>query len=367
MVFRIVTESLRRRAKSRLAALLAVALGAGAASGLVMILLGVGDRMAAEMRKDGANLEITAGDAGFQESELPALRKSFWAPQIVRVIPELRLSASGYTIVGREPDRVWRIEGSPGVLAGVSLGIAPGARVDVGRPLIVTGTVATGGDEDEQLIVPLRVAQELAGTPGRVSRVLVSAVVVPETDEFRRFLKQPVSFPSKEQERMQCTNFPTNVARTFGAALNADARVIHKVAETEGAVLRRIEGVVWVLALGAILAACLSVLAAMTASVGERRKEIGLLKALGATDGAVASLFLVEALLIAVLGSVAGYAIGLAAAKSMSAALFGNPVPGSAGVYLATLFASLAIVALGIAWPLRRVVALRPHIVLHEA
>ncbi len=45
MFFRLVFESLRRRAKSRVAALASVALGAGAASGLVMILLGVGDRI----------------------------------------------------------------------------------------------------------------------------------------------------------------------------------------------------------------------------------------------------------------------------------------------------------------------------------
>lgn len=366
MYLRLVTESIRRRAKTRLAVLAAVALGAGAASGLVMVLLGVGDRMAAEMRRFGANFEIVSRKEPLHERDLPALRQTFWSRQIVRVIPELRLERSGYVIVGREPDAAWRIEGSPGVLAGLSLGLAAGARIDAGRPLVVTGTVATGGEEDDQVIVPLALAQELAGKPGELSRVLVSAVVCPETDEFRRFLNQPKTFTSAQQERMQCTNFPTNVARDFGAALDAEARVIRHVAETEGAVLRKIETVVWVLALGAVLAACLSVFAAMTASVVERRKEIGLLKALGASNGSVASLFLGEAVLIGILGSALGYAIGLASAKSMSASLFGNPVSGSLGVYLVTLAAAVVIVALGVAWPLRRVVRLDPNVVLHE-
>ncbi|HXX95351.1 MAG TPA: ABC transporter permease, partial [Planctomycetota bacterium] len=249
----------------------------------------------------------------------------------------------------------------------VSLGIPPGSTVDLGRPVTVTGTVASGGEEDEELIVGLGLAQELSGTPGRVSRVLVSAVVRPETDEFRRFLKHPRAFTPAEQERMQCTNFPTNVARVYGAALGAEARVIHKVAETEGAVLRRIETVVWALAAGAVLAGCLSVLASMTTVVVDRRKEIGLLKALGATDGQVAMLFLAEALLVGLAGSLAGYAIGLGAAKSISRALFDDPVAGSLGVYLATLGTSLAIVGLGVAGPLRRVVSIRPQVVLHEA
>jgi putative ABC transport system permease protein len=367
MYLRIIGESLRRRAKSKLAMFAAVALGAGAASGLVMILLGVGDRMAAELRRNGANFELLPRGEPLNESDLPVLReKTFWKNQIVRVIPELRVEASGFIVVGRDPDPAWRIEGVPGVLAGISLGIAPGTVLDVGRTLAVTGTVATGGEEDEQIVVPLRVAQEIAGKPGSLSRILVSAVTKPETDEFREFLAKAKTFTPAEIERMTCTNYPSNVARDFGAVLNAEARVVRRVAETEGAILRKIETVVWVLALAAILASCLSVLAATTSAVMERRKEIGLLKALGATNSAVAALFIGEAALVGILGSLLGYAIGLASAKSMSQALFGNPVAGSLGVYLVTLAAAVAIVALGVAWPLRRASRLAPNVVLHE-
>lgn len=366
MLLRLVLESIRRRAKARLAALAAVALGAGAASGLVMILLGVGDRMAAELRQMGANIEIVSRTRALHEKDLPALRQTFWRNQIVRVIPELRVERSGFVIVGREPDSAWRVDGTPGVLAGLSLGLAPGTTVDAGRPLVVTGTVASGGEEDSQIIVPLKTAQEIAATPGALSRILVSAITKPETEAFAAFRRGARMYTQKEIENFNCVNYPTIVARDFGAALDAEARVIRPVAETEGAVLRKLETVVWVLALAAVLAACLSVLAAMTASVVERRKEVGLLKALGATNGSVASLFLGEAALLGLVGSALGYGIGLAAAKAMSATLFGNPVEGSAGVYLVTLGAAVVIVALGVAWPLRRVVRLDPNVVLHE-
>jgi putative ABC transport system permease protein len=367
MVFRIVAESFRRRPLSRLAVLGAVALGAGAASGLVMVLLGVGDRMSAELRKTGANIEILPPAGGdLAEKDIALLRETFWKKAIVRLIPELRVEKSGYTVVGREPDGAWRVEGAPGVLAGVSLGLAPGQVVDVGRPLTVTGTVSTGGPEDEELIVPLRTAQEISGRPGRISRLLVSAVVRPETEEFHAFLKGSKPFTAAQKESMLCTNFPTNVAKAFGSALDADARVIREVADTEGAILGRIEGLVWMLAGAAVLSACLSVLAALTASVVDRRKEIGLLKALGATNGSVALLFGGEALLTGILGSLFGYAVGLGAANAISLSLFGSPVAGSFGVYLATLVAAVVIVALGVAWPLRRVVGLEPHRVLHE-
>ncbi|MBV8878569.1 MAG: ABC transporter permease, partial [Planctomycetaceae bacterium] len=173
-------------------------------------------------------------------------------------------------------------------------------------------------------------------------------------------------FSDAQIEKMMCTPFPTNVAREYGNALDAEARVLRPVADREGSLLRRIDGVVGILAAAAVLAACLSVLATMTASVVDRRKEIGLMKALGATNGAVAALFVGEALLLAVPGSLIGYLIGLGAAKSMSAALFGSSVSGSAVVYLVTLATALLITALGVAWPLRRAVALQPQTVLHE-
>ena len=368
MLFRLILESIRRRVKSRVAAMASIAFGAGAASGLVMLLLGVGDRVAEELRRFDANIEIVPKDGELEESTLKSLRldSNRWKNQQRFIVPELRVEQAGYTIVGREPDPNWKIEGKPGVLAGVSLGIAPGATIDVGRPLVVTGVVSSGGDEDSGIVVPLRLAQEIAGKPGKISRVLISAVVTPDTEEFRRFQKDDKKFKDADRERMMCVPFAVNVAREYGAALEAEARVIRRVAESDGALLRKIDRVVGILALAAIAAACLSVLAAMMASVVDRRKEVGLLKALGATNGAVAALFLGEALLLALPGSLLGYVIGLVSAKSMSLALFGTAVPGSGVVYLVTLATALGIVALGVAWPLRRVVALEPHLILHE-
>jgi putative ABC transport system permease protein len=366
MFTRIILESVRRHPKSRAATLLSIALGAGAASGLVLILIGVGDRITEELRRHDANIEIRPSQGELHESDIARIQDGFWKKQVLFTLPELRLERSGYVLVGRDPDPRWTVDGKPGVLAGVSLGIPAGTIIDVGRPLTVTGVVSTGREEDTQIIVPLRTAQEIAGAPGKVSRFLVSAITTPETDEFRRFSRQEKKFSEKQIEAMKCTPFPTNVARDFGAAMDADARVIRAVAEGEGAILHKIDGVVGILAAAAILAACLSVLATMTAAVGDRRKEIGLLKALGATNGAVAGLFIGEALLLAIPGSLLGYLIGLFAAKSMSAALFGSAVPGSAVVVLVTLATSLTITALGVAWPLRRAVALDPHRVLHE-
>src|SRR5689334_14479025 len=124
VVVRIIVESIRRRAKSRLAALLSIALGAGAASGLVMLLLGVGDRVAEELRRNDANIEIVAASGDLDEKALPALKldTNRWRNQLRFLIPELRFEKAGYAVTGRELDPRWKLEGRPGVVAGISLG-----------------------------------------------------------------------------------------------------------------------------------------------------------------------------------------------------------------------------------------------------
>ncbi|HXG63099.1 MAG TPA: ABC transporter permease [Planctomycetota bacterium] len=369
MVARIVAESLRRRPRAKLAVVASVALGAGAAGGLVMLFLHVGDLLGEELRRFDANIEIFDPSGEIELSRLEALRgeECRWRHQIRRVTPELRAEVDGIVLLGRDPDPSWRIEGRPGVLAGVSLGWGPGDRVVVGgRTLEVTGTVATGGPEDAAVVVPLPRAQEILGRPGKATRVLVSALVTPDTERFRLFESRAKAFSDREVERFLCTPFAVNVARDFAAAVDAQARVIRRVAEAEGALLEKVDAALWALAASAVAAAALSVLAAMTAAVWERRHEVGLLKALGATNGTVAGIFLAEALVLALAGSALGWLVAAGASQAMSRALFGSAPPASGALYLVTLAASLLIVGLGTAWPLRRLLSLEPVRVLHE-
>ena len=72
------------------------------------------------------------------------------------------------------------------------------------------------------------------------------------------------------------------------------------------------------------LTVAISVLATLSASVLERRRDFALMKALGGTQRQMLSLFLLEALAVAAAGVAAGYILGSAAAYLISRVNFGT-------------------------------------------
>jgi len=265
-------------------------------------------------------------------------------------------------------------DGQPDILAGraiaASLGLAPGATatIDVGgrdRTVTVAGILAAGGDEDDMLLAPLEWTQAAAGLDGRLSRVLVSALTTPESAVRERLGANPRDLPAAEFEKWTCTPFVSSIAYELERAWPAaEARVIRRVADAEGAILSRSSGLMALIAFMAAFGAALTVTSALTTGILERRVEIGLLKAMGAGNGTVVALFLAEAGAVGLLGGILGAAGGAVLARAISVSVFGAPIvlrPASLPLAIA---AALLITLLGSVLPARRVAGFRPAEVL---
>ena len=216
----------------------------------------------------------------------------------------------------------------------------------------VRGILETGGPEDEQIFASLDAVQKLTGLEGKIRRLEVSALTKPEDD----FARADVTKMSAEQyDRWYCTPYVRSIATQIQQVLpGSEAKPVFQVAETEGKILNRIGSLMTLLGAAALVAAGLAVSSMMLATVLERRAEIGLFKSLGATDARVATIFLLEASVIGLVGGLAGYAAGSLLAHRLTLTVFGLPAEAHWIIFPGTVVLALIVSLAGGALPLLR-------------
>jgi putative ABC transport system permease protein len=152
----------------------------------------------------------------------------------------------------------------------------------------------------------------------------VSAVTKPE-DAFAR--RDPKSMSPEMYDRWYCSPYAQSIAYQLQEAIpHSHAGQIRQVAQNEGTVLSRIQGLMLLITLAALLASALAVSASMATAVMERRGEVGLMKALGAGNLAVAVLFFGEATLLALLAGTLGFAGGALLARQIGSSIFDSSI-----------------------------------------
>jgi putative ABC transport system permease protein len=149
----------------------------------------------------------------------------------------------------------------------------------------VSGVAATGGEEDKLLFIPLGRMQELAGVGDRVSQA--------------RLLAQTGGV-SLEQR----------AARLQSLLPGSMVREVRQVARTSEGLLKKVQLLMALVTAVVLIASACSVASTMSMTVLERGKEIGLLKAMGATRPGVLLLFGGEAAILGLMGGGAGYLAG---------------------------------------------------------
>jgi putative ABC transport system permease protein len=409
MFFRLLMESFRRQRRRKMLAGVAILLGTTAVTAMLALATTIGDRIHKELAVYGANIVMypkadlldvkvggvdvkpASGGAYLKESDLAKLKGIFWGNNITGVSPELPIQLA---VTRHDGDPVfsangvgywfdhdfnglktgapalhpwWRLQGSwpvshPGADAvDVVLGTAVANRLQLktgdsfhlqrigSTPSAanVVGTVTTGDETDNEILMPLQDAQAYAGAHDAVRRVEVSARTKPE-DAFARV--DPDSLPPKQREIWYCRPYANSIAYQIREAIPAaQAEQVRRVEQSEGNILSRISGLMWLISAAALLAAGFAVSAAMATAILERRGEIGLMRSLGASKGAIALLFYAEAGLLAVLAGTAGYLLGSGLAAWLGARIFAGDGGSTQAVLIPVLLPVVVALALVVA------------------
>jgi putative ABC transport system permease protein len=388
MLSRILGKSISKR-KGRVAiAIIAVVMGASITGALVTTSMNIKEKVGLEFRQYGANIllvpksesiPVSIGDVDYgavteqrylEEEDLPKINDIYWAKNILGYAPYL------YSVVSVEDQKTvlsgvwfdqimkispwWDINGAwiedrndtQSAIVGVK--VAEILEVGIGDDLTLTyndtvnetscpveivGIVETGSSEDNQIFVSLGLAQNLTNLQGKVSTVQVSAL---------------------------CTACPVEViaGEIEEQIPYVQAKSVKQMVRAEMEILEKIEELMLLVAVVALMASALGVMTTMTTSVVERTKEIGMMKAIGAENKKIASLFLLEALIIGLIGGIAGYIAGLGVAQFIGMSVFNSAISPKLEVLPLVLGISVGIAVLASAIPVRRAISIEPAKVL---
>lgn len=415
MFFRILGKSIIKR-KSRIAiAIITVIIGAATTTALLSVSLDVNEKVSYEFRKYGANLVVVPKsdtiEVGFPgvnfgsvteqryiyEGDLWKIKTIYWRNNVLGFAPFLYqvvtagegLSEQQVILTGTyfnkdvkilEPyspyDKTifqtgiqqispwWEVKGNwitdqnDTISSMIGTVVAEKLNLNIGDTfmirykenyddtineticnLTVTGIFETGGNEDNQIFVNLQVAQNLTGRIGKVHTVQVSAL---------------------------CTACPVD---TFATEIeekipNVEGRTVKQLVSTEMEVLNKIQNMMFLITIVALIAAALGVMTTMITTVIERQKEIGLMKSVGAENKRIITLFLSEATIIGVIGGILGYLIGIILAQFIGLSVFAMSITPRLEVIPIVILISIGIVLLASILPVRRAVKVEPAIVL---
>jgi len=167
----------------------------------------------------------------------------------------------------------------------------------------VVGVLAQGGltgafNTDESVFIPVASAQQLFNSPG-LFRVIVEARDRSDLEAVRRFVVDTIA------RRHQGVEDVTVIRQ--GAVIDTFDSIF-------GVITMALAGIAAI----SLLVAGVLIMNVMLVAVSQRTNEIGLLKAIGATQRQITAIFLVESAWLAALGAGCGIAIGYGAAFVMS-------------------------------------------------
>ena len=378
----IAWESVKRR-KARFAFVLAaVVLGIGTVVALAALTRTMQTEVGDELDKFGANIvvtpksdvldlaygslalgglavtreELTLDDA-VQIRSIPNHHNvSAVAPKLLGVttVGETRVVLIG-TRFAQEPGRQWwQISGElPRTREQVLLGAdaATALRASVGSALSiaghdvqVTGVLApTGSMDDRAILCDLEVAQQALGRPHGVSLIEVSAL---------------------------CRGCPIEdiVAQISAVLPHAKVTPIRQAVAARERAVRQLTRFSYAVSALLLLVGTLVVMTTMMSSVSERTQEIGILRAVGFRRTHVATIVLLETVVVTSLGGVLGWAAGLLAAKTFGPLLaqVTSPVIVDARLAVVAVVFAVLIGVAGGAYPAARAAQMDPALALRQ-
>lgn len=335
-----------------------------------------------------ANLKANSSAESANSSSAKSTNSAKSANSVVPIVGtwfnrKLALASGETTVVGVQGMRSWwkmlegrfprdfKHEAAVGTNLAKSHNLKVGQRIKLDRSsrqisLKIVGIYDSGDSDNNAIYADSRQAQRLANKPNMVEAIEVKALTTPENDLARKAAKNPAALSQEEWETWYCTAYPSSITYQIEEVIpGAVAKQVRQVSAMQGSVLNKTRAVMVLMTALSLVAAAVAVANLMAAAISERSGELALLKALGARDGAVARLMLMETAVIACVGALIGMIAGFGVAQVIGFGVFGSAISLRPMVFV-LVFVLLAITVLAAAGSsIRSILHVRPAEVLH--
>lgn len=370
MLFRMITASLLRRRSRMLVALLAIAIGATILSGLVTIYVDVPKQMGAQFRSYGANMIFMPAADSFTFAEMQESLADIPPAELVGATPyqyntvrihEQPIMAAGTNMADvQKTSPYWLVDGAyPAqaheILVGknvaqslelsigdsVSVNFTPEDKTQMDSTIdfTISGILNTGGSEEKYVYFSMEDMSELTGKSDNVDIAEVSV--------------------SASSAQLQKYAEEINESSTA-----ISANLVKRVTASETTVLSKLQALVLLVTVIVLALTMICVATTMTAVVSERRSEIGLKKAIGATDKGIITEFMGEGVVLGALGGILGSFVGFAFAQFVSVNVFSSYISFQPLLVPITIIVSIAVTSIACLIPIRSATSVDPALVL---
>jgi putative ABC transport system permease protein len=355
----ILRRSLVHRRARSLSALVAMTVSAGVATALLTLYADLDSKLHKEFRSFGANIVVTAPAndslppdilSRVQQAAGPDANAASFAYAVATTDRGTSVVVSGVDFGDvKHLDSWWQVDAWPdastqdAALLGQRAAnfVADEHTVKLtfaGQPITLRGAgrLRTGGDEDSRIYLPL---------PAFTAWTHIAPSVIE--------VQVPGGAATVESALTRLRQIP-----------GIQVQPVRQLVEGESRIVDRTHTLMYSAVLLIALTVAVSVLATLSASVLERRRDFALMKALGGSQRQLVSMFLLEALVLALAGVAAGFLIGSAAAWAISESNFHTASLPRLQVVPVVLLLNLAIAVLAAVLPARVLSNLQPAALL---
>lgn len=235
-----------------------------------------------------------------------------------------------------------------------------------GNKVQVLGILHNAGKNANKIITSLNLAQILLNKQGLFARAEVSALTIPEDDLSLKARRDTSALNQVEFDKWYCSAYVNSIAYQIEEDLKgATAKPQTAISDAESLIISKIQALMALTALICLVVSSIAIASLMSSEIHARKKEIGLLKVLGANVFQIYVIFAGENLLVALLAALCGFAFGVGLSQIIALSIFGYTVATAfIALPLALVFAAFAAL-LGCLFALKDIVHLLPVQVLY--